>query len=62
MKYLLLFTCLVLGSLVASAGPVDLNAADADTIARELNGVGNFERVFHFGDQGDVGMRQAQAA
>lgn len=27
-------------SLIAWAGPVDLNTADAETIARELNGVG----------------------
>jgi competence protein ComEA len=27
--------------LVALAGPVDINTADAPTLARELNGVGN---------------------
>ncbi|MEZ5566160.1 MAG: helix-hairpin-helix domain-containing protein [Gammaproteobacteria bacterium] len=31
---------LVLGSMVATAGPVDINTADAATISRELNGVG----------------------
>ena len=31
----------VLFSPVLSAGPVDLNSADAETIGRELNGVGS---------------------
>lgn len=31
---------LVLSPLCLLAGPVDMNTADADTIARELNGVG----------------------
>ena len=31
----------VLFSPVLFAGPVDLNSADAETIARELNGVGS---------------------
>ena len=30
----------ILFSLLSWAGPVDLNTADAETIARELNGVG----------------------
>lgn len=37
-----LATCLAFGLLgkVASAGPVDINHADAATIAKELNGIG----------------------
>jgi competence protein ComEA len=31
---------LALAALTASAGPVDINTADAATLARELNGVG----------------------
>lgn len=31
---------LVTGIVPAWAGPVDLNSADAETIARELNGIG----------------------
>jgi competence protein ComEA len=37
---LLLSAGLVLCSLTAVAGPVDINTADASTLARELNGVG----------------------
>jgi competence protein ComEA len=37
---LLLCTGLVLCSLTAAAGPVDINTADASTLAKELNGVG----------------------
>src|SRR5690348_18021549 len=37
---LLLSAGLVLCSLTAEAGPVDINTADASTLARELNGVG----------------------
>jgi competence protein ComEA len=37
-----IFTLLLTGlvSLASWAGPVDLNSADAETIARELNGIG----------------------
>lgn len=38
-KSLLAFVCAVLPAWLM-AGPVDLNNADAETIARELNGVG----------------------
>lgn len=31
---------LALGPFIAEAGPVDINTADAATIARELNGIG----------------------
>lgn len=31
---------LMAGSIMAEAGPVDINSADAATIAKELNGVG----------------------
>ena len=37
---LLLSAGLVLCSLTAAAGPVDINTADASTLAKELNGVG----------------------
>ncbi len=37
---LLLSAGLVLCSLTATAGPVDINTADASTLAKELNGVG----------------------
>jgi competence protein ComEA len=37
---LLLSAGLVLCSITAAAGPVDINTADASTLARELNGVG----------------------
>jgi competence protein ComEA len=37
---LLLSAGLVLCSLTAVAGPVDINTADASTLAKELNGVG----------------------
>lgn len=37
---LLLSAGLVLCSLTATAGPVDINTADAGTLAKELNGVG----------------------
>lgn len=37
---LLLSAGLVLCSLSATAGPVDINTADASTLAKELNGVG----------------------
>jgi competence protein ComEA len=37
---LLLSAGLVLCSFTATAGPVDINTADASTLARELNGVG----------------------
>lgn len=37
---LLLSAGLVLCSLTAMAGPVDINTADASTLAKELNGVG----------------------
>ena len=37
---LLLSAGLVLCSITAVAGPVDINTADASTLARELNGVG----------------------
>src|ERR1043166_5913576 len=37
---LLLSAGLVLCSLTANAGPVDINTADASTLAKELNGVG----------------------
>lgn len=36
--YFVLLACLIGGSL--QAGPVDINSADADTLAQELNGVG----------------------
>ena len=39
MKKLLPITLLLL-PLLAGAGPVDINTADASTLARELNGVG----------------------
>jgi competence protein ComEA len=35
-----LLAALVLLPLMASAGPVDINTADAATLARELNGIG----------------------
>jgi competence protein ComEA len=37
---LLLSAGLVLCSFAATAGPVDINTADASTLAKELNGVG----------------------
>jgi competence protein ComEA len=37
---LLLSAGLVLCSFAATAGPVDINTADAGTLAKELNGVG----------------------
>ena len=37
---LLLSAGLVLCSISATAGPVDINSADASTLAKELNGVG----------------------
>ncbi len=37
---LLLCAGLVLCSFTAAAGPVDINTADASTLAKELNGVG----------------------
>jgi competence protein ComEA len=37
---LLLSAGLVLCSFTATAGPVDINTADASTLAKELNGVG----------------------
>ena len=37
---LLLSAGLVLCTLTAAAGPVDINTADASTLAKELNGVG----------------------
>ena len=37
---LLLSAGLVLCCLTAAAGPVDINSADASTLAKELNGVG----------------------
>ena len=37
---LLLSAGLVLCCLTAAAGPVDINTADASTLAKELNGVG----------------------
>ena len=37
---LLLSAGLVLCSFTAEAGPVDINTADASTLAKELNGVG----------------------
>jgi len=40
MKKMLLAALLAFGPAGLVAGPVDLNRADADTIARELNGVG----------------------
>ncbi|MEX0977143.1 MAG: helix-hairpin-helix domain-containing protein [Woeseia sp.] len=35
-----MFVCLLAGPLLALAGPVDVNTADAATISAELNGVG----------------------
>lgn len=40
MKKMLLAALVAFGPAGLVAGPVDLNLADADTIARELNGVG----------------------
>ena len=40
MKHSLLAALAVVFPVVSFAGPVDLNSADAETIARELNGVG----------------------
>lgn len=40
MKRLLLASLIALAPAGLIAGPVDLNSADAETIARELNGVG----------------------
>lgn len=40
MKKMLLAALVAFGPAGLMAGPVDLNSADADTIARELNGVG----------------------
>lgn len=40
MKKMLFATLVALNPLWLLAGPVDLNSADAETIARELNGVG----------------------
>jgi competence protein ComEA len=37
---LLLSAGLVLCSFTAAAGPVDINSADASTLAKELNGIG----------------------
>ncbi len=37
---LLLSAGLILSSFTAVAGPVDINTADASTLAKELNGVG----------------------
>ena len=41
MKKMLLAALVAFGPAGLFAGPVDLNRADADTIARELNGVGS---------------------
>jgi competence protein ComEA len=40
MKYLLFFLVVVLSPLLSVAGPVNVNTADAETISRELTGVG----------------------
>ncbi len=40
MRRLITLGLLGLLPVVASAGPVDINSADAATIARELNGIG----------------------
>jgi competence protein ComEA len=40
MRRILVLTVLGLLPVLADAGPVDINSADAATIARELNGVG----------------------
>ena len=40
MRRILFLTALGLLPVLADAGPVDINSADAATIARELNGVG----------------------
>ena len=40
MRRILFLTVLGLLPALADAGPVDINSADAATIARELNGVG----------------------
>ncbi len=40
MKKMLFATLVALSPAWLLAGPVDLNSADAETIARELNGVG----------------------
>lgn len=40
MKKFILAIALALGSVVAWAGPVNINAADAKTLAKELVGVG----------------------
>ena len=34
------FLCLLIGTTTVSAGPVDINTADAETLAAELTGVG----------------------
>jgi competence protein ComEA len=40
MRRILCLTVLGLLPVLADAGPVDINTADATTIARELNGIG----------------------
>ena len=40
MRRILFLTVLGLLPVLADAGPVDINTADAATIARELNGIG----------------------
>lgn len=40
MKWIL-WLCLMVSAAMASAGPVNINSADAETLARELNGVGD---------------------
>ena len=40
MKHSILAALAVVLPVASFAGPVDLNSADAETIARELNGVG----------------------
>lgn len=40
MKKFILAVALALGSVVAWAGPVNINVADAKTLAKELTGVG----------------------
>lgn len=40
LKQLLLLVCLGLGSLAVQAGSVDINTADAETLATAIHGVG----------------------